>query len=72
MTYKSLTKVTSAELLYTADATSAWPQRKWRKTPATISGTTIKAAVPENAVAVFFAATDERKMMTTSEFVMAK
>lgn len=72
VTHNSSTKVTSAELLYTADATSAWPQRKWRKTPATISGTMIKADVPENAVTVFFAATDERKMMTTSEFVMVK
>ena len=72
VTYRSLTKVTNAELLFTADATSAWPQRKWRKTPATISGTTIKAVVPENAVAFFFSATDERNMMTTSEFVMAK
>ena len=72
VTYTASTKITNADLLYTTDSTSASPKRKWRKMPATILGTTIKAAVPENAVTFFFSATDERKMMTTSEFAMCK
>ncbi|QDV41146.1 Alpha/beta hydrolase family protein [Stieleria neptunia] len=71
VTCTASTKITSAELLYTMDSTSVWPERKWRKMPATILGTTINASVPENAVAFFFSATDERKMTTTSEFVMS-
>lgn len=72
VTYTASTKITNADLLYTTDSTSAWPKRKWRKMPATILGTTMKAAVPANAVAFFFTATDERKMMTTSEYAMCK
>lgn len=66
------TKITSAQLVYTEDSKSAWPKRKWRKTPATISLTTINAAVPEDAVAFYFSATDERNLMTTSELVISK
>ncbi|TWU38890.1 Alpha/beta hydrolase family protein [Novipirellula aureliae] len=72
VTCTASTKIAKADLLYTTDSTSVWPDRKWRKTPATIQGTTIEAAIPENAVAVFFSATDERKRMTTSEFVMTQ
>ncbi|MCM2373946.1 alpha/beta hydrolase family protein [Aporhodopirellula aestuarii] len=72
VTYTASTKITNAELLYTADWTSAWPKRKWRKAPATISEATLIADVPEDAVAFFFSATDERKLMTTSEFILSR
>ena len=69
--FSSVTKVTKAEFLYTLD-TTAWPSRKWKAVPATISGSTINATVPEDAAAFFFSAIDERKMMTTSELVLSE
>ena len=70
VTYAATTELSDAELLYTADSTSAWPKRKWRKALATINGETLKATLPKDAVAFFFSATDERKLMTTSEFIL--
>ena len=66
--YTSTTKLDKAEFLYTKD-TTAWPIRKWVAIPATWDGSTISAPVPVGATAVYFNATDERGLMTSSEYI---
>ncbi|MBU2950956.1 discoidin domain-containing protein [Tamlana agarivorans] len=60
--------LSSAELLYTLDD-GYWYEREWLATTATISGNILSATLPENTVAFYFAATDSRGLMTTSEYV---
>ena len=54
VTYTASTKIANAELLYTADSTSAWPKRKWRKTPATISGQRLRQPFRKMLLPSFF------------------
>jgi dienelactone hydrolase len=55
------------ELFYTKDS-SIWPDREWKSIPATDGGKTISAEIPNDATAVFFAITDNRGLMVTSEY----
>ena len=67
--FHSVGGVTKAEFLTTHDRV-AWPNRQWEAIPATVIGSTIKATVPAGTIAFYFNATDERGLMTGSEFVL--
>lgn len=67
--FSSMTQINKAELLVTTD-TTAWPSRQWQAIPATIKGSSLSASSPEGTVALYFNATDERGLMTSSEFVL--
>ena len=58
----------SAELLYTVN-TGYWYERVWLSIPATISGNTLTASLPEGTTTFYFTATDSRGLMTSSEYV---
>lgn len=58
----------SAELLYTTND-GYWYEREWLSIPATISGNTITANLPEGTTTFYFTATDSRGLFTTSEYV---
>ena len=60
-----------ARFYYTLD-TGLWPERKWRKLPATLAGDRLSAAIPEGAVAFYFDVVDERGLMVSSEFSMVR
>ncbi len=68
VSYSSSKKVSNAELLYTMD-TGIWNQRLWEVAPASVSGSSITASVPEGASSIFFTATDERELMVSSEYL---
>lgn len=61
--------VQTAELLYTKDST-AWPSRRWKAIPASVTDSAIIGTVPEDTTALFFTATDDWGMMTSSEFIL--
>jgi len=68
---KSSVDITEAHFYYTLE-TGLWPERKWEKIPATLSGEMISATIPEGTVAYYFSATDERELMVSSEFLLMK
>lgn len=64
-------EVADAELFYTMDR-GVWLERKWHSQPANVTGDILSAEIPDRAVAVFFSATDERGLMTSSEYVLVE
>ena len=60
-----------AELLYTLD-TGIWNKRHWQALPASVDGSEIRAKIPDESVAIYFSATDERDLMTSSEYILTK
>ena len=64
--FESATKVTGVNVYFTRDA-GLWPEREWKEAPASLSGSTISAAMPEGATVYYFSATDERGLMVSSE-----
>lgn len=62
---KELKKV---ELIYTNDS-GEWSKRKWQKSQAIISGSKIRAQIPEGATCVFFTAVDEDDLMVSSDYI---
>jgi len=64
---ETVESLASASLWFTRDF-GAWPQRKWHRVAAKVAGNVLSAEIPEGTVACFFSATDQRGLMTTSEF----
>ena len=60
--------LSSAELLYTIND-DYWYEREWIAIPATITGNTLTANLPEGTTTFYFTATDSRGLMTSSEYV---
>ncbi|MDP5081761.1 MAG: Ig-like domain-containing protein, partial [Winogradskyella sp.] len=60
--------LSSAELLYTTGE-GYWYERVWQAIPATITGNTITANLPDSTTTFYFTATDSRGLMTSSEYV---
>lgn len=67
--FTSAAKLKSAKLLYTTDAESIWPDKKWRETEATIGSNEVSGILPPGTFACCFAVTDERDAMVSSEFL---
>lgn len=60
--------LSSAELLYTIND-GYWYEREWLSIPATITGNTLTATLPEGTTTFYFTATDSRELMTSSKYV---
>lgn len=60
-----------AALHFTRD-TGIWNQRNWEAVPAPVSGSTLMGPIPEGTTALFFTATDERDLKTSSEYIETK
>ena len=69
ISYKASKNLINAEMLYTLD-TGIWNRRHWQALPASIYGPYIQAVIPEETVALFFTATDERNLMVSSEYIL--
>lgn len=61
-------EIIKAELCYTLDGGKR-SNRLWESIPATISGETVTAALPENTTAFYFNITNERRLMLSSEYI---
>ena len=66
--FKSQSGLKAARLHYTTD-TNRLAERNWSSIPATIDGTTISAAVPEEATIWLFSATDSLDGMVSTDVV---
>ena len=67
--FESAAGLSEANFYYTLD-TGLWPERKWESIPARVAGKTLLAQVPAATVACFFAASDDRGLMTSSEYLL--
>lgn len=68
--YESATQLKDAKLYYTLD-TGLWPERKWEFVSVGIAWKTLSSKIPSGTIACFFAASDVRGLMTTSEYILA-
>jgi len=66
--FKSLRPLKKAELIYTADTTGPWPQRRWESVPATLSTNTVTVTLPANARLYFVNLTDARGLVVSTEY----
>lgn len=66
--YTSNPGLSSAQVLYTTDD-GTWYDRVWYAADATITNTLVKANVPAGATTLYFTATDNRGLMTSSEYI---
>ena len=67
--YTTDLSVSSAQLLYTYDKDSIWPNKFWYGTPATITSDSIFANIPVGACAVFLNASDSRGATVNTEYL---
>ena len=67
--YDAAADVVEANLLYTTE-TGVWNERLWQSAKATVSDSILSAQLPDDAVAFFFNATDERGLMVSSEYIV--
>lgn len=63
------TPVARAELVYTADDSSPWPERPWTALPARLGPNTIDADLPPAARHAFLNLIDERGLVSSSDFI---
>jgi dienelactone hydrolase len=71
VSYTASENSVQAELHYTRD-TGIWNQRNWEAAPASVAGSTILATIPEGTVALFFTASENRGLKTSSEYILIK
>jgi len=62
-------KIIKAELMFTMDE-GIWNQRTWEVAPASVSGSSLSASIPEGATTICFTATDEGDLMVSSEYIL--
>jgi len=67
VSFQSATPITKAEFNYTKD-TGAWQDRRWETIPASLSGNSAKAKLPEGTQAYFFNLTDNRDLTVSSRY----
>ncbi len=67
--YETAAGLSEAKFYYTLD-TGLWPERKWESIPARFAGKTLLAKIPAATVACYFAASDDRGLMTSSEYLL--
>jgi len=63
------TPVVRAELVYTTDDSSPWPERPWTAVPARLGPNTIDADLPQDARHAFLNLIDERGLVSSSDFI---
>lgn len=71
VSYSSSKRIKSVEFIYTKDS-GKWNKRLWEKSEAIISGSKIKAQIPEGALYGFFTVTDEDDLMVSSDYIEFK
>jgi dienelactone hydrolase len=63
-------KIKGAQLFYTADSSSIWPDKEWRSAPVAVGDQVITGTLPAGTYAFCFTVTDERNAMVSSEFLL--
>lgn len=67
LSFQSATTIKKAELNYTKDL-GVWQERRWETIPASLSGNSAKAKLPDGTQAYFFNLTDDRGLTVSSRY----
>lgn len=69
--FNSETKVVEGKVYYTKDQ-GIWNERNWEEAPAKLRESEVSSTLPEGVTVFYFAVTDERGLMVSSEFLLVE
>ena len=71
MAFNSGAKVIEGKVYYRKDQ-GIWNERNWEEAPAKLGESEMSTTLPEGVTVFYFAATDERGLMVSSEYLLVE